>query len=310
VKRVHQTSAIDTPTETIDAFQGATQYCPACGASGAGVVVYRYPPFAVARCAHCRTLHLSPVPSTDALRHLYNNNYYRDARLRHGYLDYAASERHVVSTYRRRLLFLKGLLPPRPAGRPRKIHELGAALGLGLDLASTVLEGEVSASDVSAEAVEECRSRGFDAALCDGFGISAALAPESLDIMFAFDVVEHLPSIPVFRRWLASVIRPGGVFFVTTPDMGHPLNRLLAGRSPSIKIPQHVSYFTTDTLQGALAPEFTLHRSGWDLSCADLGLVLSRLGHVVGLPALAWHFGPSVWVPNGMRMYAFHRTEP
>lgn len=305
--RVHQTPVISTPSRDIDALAGASEQCPVCGLAERGIMRYRYPHFAVVKCGACGALHLSPLPSLEVLRALYNNNYYRDPCLQHGYLDYSAAHREVTKTYTRRLSYLRRRLAPPPSERRRAVHELGAALGHGLDLARDLLNADVSASDVSAEAVEHCRRRGFSASISDGFGVSAGFAPGSIDVMYAFDVIEHLPSIPVFRAWLAGVIRPGGVFFLTTPDMDHPLNRLLGRRSPSIKIPQHLSYFTARTLQRALAPEFVLQDSAWDFSCAELGLLLSRLGHVAGLPALSWQFGPAFWVPNGMRMYVFQR---
>ena len=306
--RIHQTPVISTPAGDLRALEGAREQCPACGVTEAGRTRYDYSPFSVVTCAACGALHLSPLPSLEVLRALYNNNYYRDPCLQHGYLDYSAAHREVVKTYTRRLSYLRRLLPSSPSTQRRAVHELGAALGHGLDLARDLLSADVSASDVSAEAVESCRRRGFAASVSDGFGVSADLPPGSIDVMYAFDVIEHLPALPAFRAWLAKVVRPGGVFFVTTPDMRHPLNRLLGRRSPSIKIPQHLSYFTTATLQRALAPEFVLQSSAWDFSCVELGLLLSRLGHVAGLPARSWRFGPALWVPNGMRMYVFQRA--
>jgi hypothetical protein len=125
--------------------------------------------------------------------------------------------------------------------------------------------------------------------------------------VYAFDVVEHLPDIRRFVGWLDRVLKPGGLFFVTTPDMDHVLNRILGSRSPSIKIPQHIIYFTTETLTRALQPGLRLEGHAWDHQYASLGMVLSRLAHVLHAPPLKGSHGPTVAVPNGMRMYVFRK---
>ena len=129
-------------------------------------------------------------------------------------------------------------------------------------------------------------------------------------MVFAFDVIEHLPDIRRFAYWLRRVLKPGGIFFVTTPDMDHLLNRLLGSRSPSIKVPQHVIYFTTSTLKRAFAQGFALAAHKWDFQYVGLGMLLSRLAHIGGLPVLKREFGPTVLVPNGMRMYVFRKEGP
>jgi 2-polyprenyl-3-methyl-5-hydroxy-6-metoxy-1,4-benzoquinol methylase len=128
-------------------------------------------------------------------------------------------------------------------------------------------------------------------------------------MVYAFDVVEHLPDIRRFVSWLDTVLKPGGLFFVTTPDMNHVLNRILGSRSPSIKIPQHIIYFTTDTLTNALQPSFRHQAHSWDYQYVKLSMLLSRIAHIIHATPLKGNYGPTLSVLNGMSMYVFQKEK-
>lgn len=302
MKGIHQGAALRTGSSEILELTASNSACPVCGATEKRRVKYAFAPFDIAECAVCDSLHLTPMPTPELLSRIYNSNYYHDAELEHGYLDYKAQAAKIARTYRRRLRFVKPFLENEV--NPT-VLELGSALGFGLQVAREVLGGHVLACDVSEEAVAASEKVGFKAHLADAYGTCDAIQSRSLDMVFAFDVIEHLPDIRRFSAWLRRVLKPGGIFFVTTPDMDHVLNRILGARSPSIKIPQHVTYFTTITLKNAFSQGFTLKAQEWDFQYVGLGMLLSRLAHIARLPALKHEFGPTLIVPNGMRMYVF-----
>lgn len=307
MSKLHQSTTLVTGAgETLD-LSGSDRACPVCGATAKKRVRWSFPPFDLAECAGCGSQHLTPLPTPELLAEIYNNNYYQDADQQHGYLDYAAEAERIARTYRRRLAYVRPFLGE---ARTPQVLEIGAALGFGLPVARELFGTDPIACDVSQESVAACRKLGFRAEATDAFGVCDAIAPGTLDMVYAFDVVEHLPEIPRFVRWLDRVLKPGGLFFVTTPDMDHVLNRLLGSRSPSIKIPQHIIYFTTETLARALQPAFRLEGQAWDYQYASLGMVLSRLAHVLHAPALGGSHGPTLAVPNGMRMYVFRKAAP
>lgn len=305
MRKIHQSATLTTGCGDSVDLSGESNACTVCGSTEKRRVRYSFPPFQVVDCALCGTLHLSPLPSPELLAKIYNNNYYSDQDLEHGYLDYAAEATRIAHTYRRRLLYVRPFLGKTTTPR---VLEIGAALGFGLPVARELFGDDIRACDVSREAVVACRDSGFRAALADPYGVCGEIEPHSLDLIYAFDVMEHLPDIRRFVRWLGGVIRPGGIFFVTTPDMDHVLNRVLGSRSPSIKIPQHVTYFTSDTLSEALRPCFTLRADRWDYQYVALGMLASRVAHILHLPPFRRDYGPTLSVPNGMRMFVFQKA--
>lgn len=304
VNKLHQSATLLTKLGKIVDLSGHSRICPVCGSTGQGRVQYSFPPFDLVNCANCGTLHLSPLPIPEILANIYNNNYYRDDNLQHGYLNYAAEAERIVCTYRRRLQFVKPFLSNVTGP---KVLEIGAALGFGLPVARDLFGPNILACDVSQEAVDACRKLGFSAMLTDEYGVCESINPNSLDMVYAFDVIEHLPDMRRFTSWLDTVLKPGGLFFVTTPDMDHVLNKALGSRSPSIKIPQHTIYFSTKTLIKALKPKFLMQAHPWDYQYVGLGMLLSRIAHIIHSTWVKGNHGPTIPVPNGMRMYVFRK---
>jgi 2-polyprenyl-3-methyl-5-hydroxy-6-metoxy-1,4-benzoquinol methylase len=89
--------------------------------------------------------------------------------------------------------------------------------------------------------VEAARERGFEAWGVEVDAVSVAYAlghypgnryfhgtvqefareAPKFDLVYCSEVIEHVPDVQDFVAALASVTRPGGVLFVTTPDISH-----------------------------------------------------------------------------------------
>jgi SAM-dependent methyltransferase len=68
-----------------------------------------------------------------------------------------------------------------------------------------------------------------------------------------FDVIEHLPNPREALERCRSYLAPGGRLFITTPDAGSPMARLLGRHWYYVDLIQHVSLFSTATLTRLLS---------------------------------------------------------
>jgi 2-polyprenyl-3-methyl-5-hydroxy-6-metoxy-1,4-benzoquinol methylase len=67
-----------------------------------------------------------------------------------------------------------------------------------------------------------------------------------------FDVIEHLDAPRRALDRCRELLKPGGLLFLTTPDIGSPVARLLGPRWHYLDLDQHVSIFSRSTLSRML----------------------------------------------------------
>jgi O-antigen chain-terminating methyltransferase len=101
----------------------------------------------------------------------------------------------------------------------KDVLDIGCGRGEFLDL---MREAGVPARgiDLSAESVDRCRQKGFQAEVGDLFAYLDGLADASLDGIFSAQVVEHLPPnrLPEMIRLAAQKLARGGVIAIETPN--------------------------------------------------------------------------------------------
>jgi len=310
-KVLHQSRFLKSPTGDLIDLLGKEKRCPACTKQNPGAVIYDFGNFKIVKCKACGVLYLTPIPNIAILNQLYNVNYYRDDSQEHGYSDYDADKTQIVRSYLRRLYLLNKAIMAREKTSLKRIHEVGCAFGFGLSATKKVFsDAWVTGSDVSDEAVVETIAKGFDAEKCDPWGCSSAPEDGTAELLYLFDVIEHLPDIPIFREWAAKKLCAGGYLALTTPNMHNWLNMILGKRSPSIKIPQHIVYFSSITLERALCPEFSIEQQWVDAQYIGIGPLINRILHILNFSPIAtiekcrW----SLMMPNGMELYLFKKN--
>ena len=308
MKKLHQSEVITRNGQDVR-FQPGEDECPVCGSGGGGPTVYKYAEYSIIKCDACSTMHLYPIPDDESLNLIYNTNYYKDDDEQHGYKDYRKDEKMIRKTYRRRFGFIKSNLSDECMASG--VLEIGCALGFGLQEAKGFFNSTVYGADISQEAVESCRKAGFEANQCQADGTFQVGDERKYGLVYAFDVLEHLRKTEGFTTWIDSILVDDGVFALTTPNMNGFLNRILGSRTPSIKIPQHITYFTTDTLQYALKDKFKLVGSKIDCQYVSMRALLLRVRHILGLSYNSLRYIPetNIAVPNGMKIYLFKKND-
>jgi 2-polyprenyl-3-methyl-5-hydroxy-6-metoxy-1,4-benzoquinol methylase len=68
------------------------------------------------------------------------------------------------------------------------------------------------------------------------------------DVVCSFEVMEHIQHIRAEAAAMATVLRQGGLAYITTPNFDALSRRLLKGNWNVIEYPEHLTYFTPATL--------------------------------------------------------------
>jgi SAM-dependent methyltransferase len=123
----------------------------------------------------------------------------------------AAVEDHHWWYRERRVLLAREL---RRLGRPGRAADVGAAAG-GNTRVLLRHGWQAVALEYSAPAVELARDRGIPVARADGRHLP--LASSSLDLLTAFDVLEHIEEDYLVAAEIARVLRPGGTALIAVP---------------------------------------------------------------------------------------------
>jgi len=254
--------------------------CALCGSSLARTVaeVTRYSvPLRILRCRPCGHVYLSPRVVDADLPKLYDEEYYTG----HGEYAYADDRENPEAAALRagaRLERIEELVPP---GR---LLEVGCSFGAFL-LEARRRGWEVTGLDVSDYAVDHCRARGIT--VLAGTLEIAPLDPESYDVVYLSETVEHLPRPRETVAAAAKVLAPRGVLVLATANHAS-LARLLRGARWGYYMPGHFQYFTARSL-GRLMEEEGLaivrRRFGDDRSVARLRRIRRAEGRRSGILA-------------------------
>jgi SAM-dependent methyltransferase len=224
--------------------------CPLCGAEGGRRLSTQMGRFGVVRCSRCRLVRLSPRPTRDAARRLYEEEYYEEG----GYDDYATTFERFRPIFER--LFARRLaILERYVKGPGRILECGCAHGF--QLAWLRERGwDAVGTDVSLMASAYAREH---------FGLEVITAPleeaplpeTSFDAAYLVDVVEHLYEPEAALANVRRALKPGGAILVQVPyELYHWEKAAQAlwehkkvGTSAPDAVPYHVMFFAPRTLR-------------------------------------------------------------
>ena len=155
------------------------------------------------------------------------------------------------------------------------VLDVGCGPGFFLEVAADA-GYDVWGVDPSAYAVKLARER-FGDHVQEGTLTDLLRGTARFDVIVAFDTFEHIYHPLEFLDSVWSLLNPGGVFAITTPDPTSTLARLSGRHWVSYKLPEHVYYWSEAPLRQALRDRFemlSLTRAG---QYATVGFLLRRL---------------------------------
>jgi 2-polyprenyl-3-methyl-5-hydroxy-6-metoxy-1,4-benzoquinol methylase len=239
------------PLEEVDGRYERVPACDVCGQSSAGhpILFYKHNT-PVVRCTGCGLLYSNPRWKGEHLFGVYGDDYWEDyaERVKHTALDMAANQ----ARWDPNLHVLEGV---RQTGR---ILDVGCATGEFLAAAQARgWEGYGVEVAPQAAAIAE---KLYGVRVHVGTLDTAPWPDGWFDAVTLWDVIEHVPSPRAYVERIARLVRPGGMFAVSTPNI-RSLTYGLIGRDWWVVGPNaHIYYFAPRTLVRLLSDYgFTTH---------------------------------------------------
>lgn len=210
---------------------GTPRPCPQCGTSER-TPIGAMAPHHLARCNGCGLVYTALEPSTGDLLAFYSR--------------YLTVEDISPVTILRYEEVLDSFEPFRKNGR---ILETGC--GSGIFMQRAAMRGwEVHGTEIGAHAIAVAGGRGVR--MIDGPLDPKNYPSGHFDIVCSIEVIEHLRDPRTELRNVMEVLRPGGLFYVTTPNFNCLARRLSPGDWNVASYPEHLTYFTPRTLDRML----------------------------------------------------------
>jgi SAM-dependent methyltransferase len=192
--------------------------CDLCGSRETAREYRRSDAMRVVECAGCGLAFLNPRPKEEFLPRLYESDYFTGVAADAGIgglrlnTGTGASDAEEEPNPRVMMVFAEKF----GGVRDRAVLEIGCATGNMLARMKQ-LGANAKGIDLSSFAAGVARSRGLDvevATIEDYAREHSACA----DIVVGLEVIEHVPSPIRFLRSVASVLRPGGLLALSTPN--------------------------------------------------------------------------------------------
>lgn len=156
-----------------------------------------------------------------------------------------------------------------PYKKTNKILDVGCGIGYFLEEAKK-RGWDVYGTELSQKSANICIEKGIT---IKGSTLDAKhYTPEMFDVITSFEVIEHINNPQIELRNFNTILRKGGLVYITTPNFNSLLRYRLKSAYNIITYPEHLSYYTSKTLK------ILFHRFGFkSLGVATTGISLTRL---------------------------------
>jgi 2-polyprenyl-3-methyl-5-hydroxy-6-metoxy-1,4-benzoquinol methylase len=211
-------------------------YCPACDEHTSHRRLYTINRCAIWQCVRCG---LGRAETANFNPNEYYTDDYFSGRHADGYADYHGAEDVLRREFARSVQFIRKY---KSGGR---LLDVGCAYGFFLEEAKPFYE--VAGIEIAEAAARSCRERGLR--VFTGIVDETTLARLGMvDVVVLLDVIEHLPDPRATLALCARYLNPDGIVVITTGDFSSACARLAGRHWRLMTPPQHLWFFTPETL--------------------------------------------------------------
>lgn len=230
--------------------------CPLCGSHDMRALK-EYSKHHLVKCRNCSFVFSRKIPSDSELAYVYNTFF----------IIQQSVSPITVKRYNEMLDYFE------PFRKTNNIIDVGCGDGYFLDEAKK-RGWNVYGTEYMDTKVEFCRQKGIN--MSQGILDPRNYAPEFFDVIVSIEVIEHINNAKDEIKNFYSMLRPGGIVYLTTPHYNSLSRHLFHGKWNIIDYPSHLSYYTKKTLRRLFKDAgFTLTRfatTGFSISQAKLSL--------------------------------------
>jgi 2-polyprenyl-3-methyl-5-hydroxy-6-metoxy-1,4-benzoquinol methylase len=217
--------------------------CPVCDGKSATLFLRKLE-LQLVRCAGCSMIYANPAPLEMATGNFYDragSEYLTPEKLESDYAD--------VRFGRELRLF-------RSHCHGGSVLDVGCSSGGFLYQLKKRFPNDyqILGTDVSTAPLEHAAQMGVPVTRGEFLAQSFA---EKFDAVTFWAVMEHLSDPKAFLKKAVSILKPGGLCFVLTPNMNSLAVRLLGAKYRYI-FPEHLNYFTPQTMKKFVGQELTV----------------------------------------------------
>jgi 2-polyprenyl-3-methyl-5-hydroxy-6-metoxy-1,4-benzoquinol methylase len=206
-----------------------TRNCPACQNSE-NIELGKKNGFRMLNCKNCRSIYSSYLPVGEEAEN---------------YDDYYTEENLNVPDFIQKILgeIIDGFAPHFSSGR---LLDIGFGSAILMQVARE--KGwQATGVEVSRPAIEHAEKLGFE--VFHGELVEAKYPDGFFDVVTASEIIEHCPQPELLLNEVIRILRPGGLFWATTPSAKGLTYRLIGLDWTTICPPEHLQLFSKKAIR-------------------------------------------------------------
>lgn len=267
----------------------AINICPVCE-SRHSEVIFSLGEGKLIRCTDCNLHYYTPRPTPEELALFYDSQAYREQFSQ----NRMTGQEFALKRYQQFAQVCQKSTDHLINTPSKKLLDIGCGTGDFLQVAQK--KGwQVEGTEISQKAALDAR-RKIEGQVFIGDLLTLDLPLASYDVITLFHVVEHLINPVIFLRKIKSLLKPNGLFFLETPNIGGIGFKLSGQKWSHLIPPEHISYFDPQSLDVALtkagfsqiktltiAPQIIESLERFPLPIQQLGKLIYRGSSWVGI---------------------------